>query len=113
VATSAAASSVSPPHTLVPADGIYAGWLSTLDEAGTETNRWPAAISIGTNPTFDGQVRTVEAYALDRTDLDLYGLHAAIDFAVRLRGTLRFDSIDALIEQMHEDVGQAREICAP
>jgi riboflavin kinase / FMN adenylyltransferase len=103
----------SPPHTLVPADGIYAGWLSTLDEAGTETNRWPAAISIGTNPTFDGQVRTVEAYALDRTDLDLYGLHAAIDFAVRLRGTLRFDSVDALIEQMHEDVGQAREICAP
>jgi riboflavin kinase / FMN adenylyltransferase len=102
----------SPPHTAVPADGIYAGWLATLDEAGTEMNRWPAAISIGSNPTFDGQVRTVEAYALDRTDLDLYGLHAAIDFAVRLRGTLRFDSIEALVEQMHLDVGQARGICA-
>jgi riboflavin kinase/FMN adenylyltransferase len=103
----------SPPHTAIPADGIYAGWLATLDEAGAEMNRWPAAISIGTNPTFDGQVRTVEAYALDRTDLDLYGLHAAIDFAVRLRGTLRFDSIDALVEQMRLDVDQARDICAP
>jgi riboflavin kinase/FMN adenylyltransferase len=102
----------SPPHTAIPADGIYAGWLATLDETGQETNRWPAAISIGTNPTFDGQARTVEAYALDRTDLDLYGLHAAIDFAVRLRGTLRFDSIGALVEQMHKDVAQAREICA-
>ncbi len=102
----------SPPHTAIPADGIYAGWLATLEGDGGEVNRWPAAISIGTNPTFDGQVRTVEAYALDRTDLDLYGLHAAIDFGVRLRGTLRFDSIEALVEQMHEDVAQAREICA-
>jgi riboflavin kinase/FMN adenylyltransferase len=102
----------SPPHTAIPADGIYAGWLATLGESGQETNRWPAAISIGTNPTFNGQDRTVEAYALDRTDLDLYGLHAAIDFAARLRGTLRFDSIDALVEQMRKDVDQAREICA-
>jgi riboflavin kinase / FMN adenylyltransferase len=101
----------SPPHTAIPADGIYAGWLAALDEAGDETSRWPAAISIGTNPTFNGQVRTVEAYALDRDDLDLYGLHAAIDFAVRLRGTLRFDSVDALVTQMHADVAQAREIC--
>ena len=101
----------SPPHTAIPADGVYAGWLATLDEAGLEVSRWPAAISIGTNPTFDGQVRTVEAYALDRTDLDLYGLHAAIDFAVRLRGTLRFDSVDALIEQMQVDVAQTRTIC--
>jgi riboflavin kinase / FMN adenylyltransferase len=101
----------SPPHTAIPADGIYAGWLAALDEAGDETSRWPAAISIGTNPTFDGQLRTVEAYALDRQDLDLYGVHAAIDFAVRLRGTLRFDSVDALVSQMHEDVDQAREIC--
>jgi riboflavin kinase / FMN adenylyltransferase len=101
----------SPPHTAIPADGIYAGWLAALDEAGQQTSRWPAAISIGTNPTFDGQVRTVEAYALDRDDLDLYGLHAAIDFAARLRGTLRFDSVDALVTQMHADVAQAREIC--
>jgi riboflavin kinase / FMN adenylyltransferase len=54
----------------------------------------------------------VEAYALDRTDLDLYGMHAAIDFAARLRGTLRFDSVDALVEQMHRDVDQVRELTA-
>jgi riboflavin kinase / FMN adenylyltransferase len=102
----------SPPHTAIPADGIYAGWLATLDEAGEETNRWPAAISIGTNPTFNGQVRTVEGYAIDRTDLDLYGLHAAIDFAARLRGTLRFESVDALVDQMRVDVDQARALLA-
>lgn len=101
----------SPPHTSIPADGIYAGWLAALDESGQQTSRWPAAISIGTNPTFNGQLRTVEAYALDREDLDLYGLHAAIDFAVRLRGTLKFDSVDALVAQMRVDVAQAREIC--
>jgi riboflavin kinase / FMN adenylyltransferase len=101
----------SPPHTAIPADGVYAGWLATLDEVGQETRRWPAAISIGTNPTFDGTVQTVEAYALAPHDLDLYGVHAAIDFGARLRGTLRFDSIEALVEQMHLDVAQTRELC--
>jgi riboflavin kinase / FMN adenylyltransferase len=99
-----------PPHTAIPADGIYAGWLATLDESGRDVERWPAAISIGTNPTFGEGERTVEAYALDRTDLDLYGVHAAIDFSARLRGTLRFDSVDALVEQMRRDVDQAREL---
>jgi riboflavin kinase / FMN adenylyltransferase len=102
----------SPPHTAIPADGVYAGWLAILDEVGQETRRWPAAISIGTNPTFDGTVQTVEAYALAPHDLDLYGVHAAIDFGARLRGTLRFDSIEALVEQMHLDVAQTRELCA-
>ena len=101
----------SPQHTAIPADGIYAGWLTMLDADGAPTAAWPAAISIGTNPTFDGQARTVEAYAIDQTGLDLYGQHAAIDFVARLRGTLKFDSVDALVEQMHEDVNQAREIC--
>jgi riboflavin kinase/FMN adenylyltransferase len=102
----------SPPHTAIPADGVYAGWLATLDENGGEARRWPAAISIGTNPTFDGTVRAVEAYALDRRDLDLYGVHAAIEFAQLLRGTLRFDSVEALVEQMHLDVDLARELTA-
>jgi riboflavin kinase/FMN adenylyltransferase len=101
----------SPPHTAIPADGVYAGWLAILDELGQETRRWPAAISIGTNPTFDGTVQTVEAYALAPHDLDLYGVHAAIDFGARLRGTLRFDSIEALVDQMHLDVAQTRELC--
>ncbi|HEY1000242.1 MAG TPA: bifunctional riboflavin kinase/FAD synthetase [Streptosporangiaceae bacterium] len=96
------------PHTATPADGVYAGWLASLDLDGAETARWPAAISVGTNPTFGIGDRTVEAYALDRDDLDLYGVHAAIDFTARLRGTERFDSVQALITQMHEDVAQAR-----
>jgi riboflavin kinase / FMN adenylyltransferase len=101
-----------PPHTAIPADGVYAGWLNRLDGEGDVdcAERWPAAISIGTNPTFGEGQRTVEAYALDRSDLDLYGVHAAIDFVERLRGTLRFDSVDALVEQMARDVDQARRL---
>lgn len=98
-----------PHYTAIPADGVYAGWL-VCDSADYPKARWPAAISIGTNPTFDGSERTVEAYALDRTDLDLYGEHVGVDFTVRLRDTLKFESIEALIEQMHRDVDQAREI---
>jgi riboflavin kinase/FMN adenylyltransferase len=98
------------PHTAIPADGVYAGWLAVLDEEGRELPRWPAAISVGTNPTFDGQDRVVEAYALDRDDLELYGAHVAVDFAARLRGMERFDSPAALAEQMRRDVDQARAI---
>jgi riboflavin kinase / FMN adenylyltransferase len=101
-----------PPHTAIPADGIYAGWLTSLDLDGTETGRWPAAISVGTNPTFGDGERTVEAYALDRDDLDLYGVHAAIDFAARLRGNERFGTVDALVAQMRKDVNQARALTA-
>jgi riboflavin kinase/FMN adenylyltransferase len=99
-----------PPHTATPADGVYAGWLTSLDLDGAEVSRWPAAISVGTNPTFGAGERTVEAYALDRDDLDLYGTHAAIDFTARLRGTERFDSVQGLVTQMHEDVAQARTL---
>jgi riboflavin kinase/FMN adenylyltransferase len=101
-----------PPHTATPADGVYAGWLTSLDLGGTEVSRWPAAISVGTNPTFGAGERTVEAYALDRDDLDLYGTHAAIDFTARLRGTERFESVEALVIQMREDVDQARHLTA-
>jgi riboflavin kinase/FMN adenylyltransferase len=101
-----------PPHTATPADGVYAGWLTSLGLDGSEDSRWPAAISVGTNPTFGIGDRTVEAHALDRDDLDLYGAHAAIDFAARLRGTERFDSVEALVTQMREDVIQARALTA-
>jgi riboflavin kinase / FMN adenylyltransferase len=99
-----------PAHTAIPADGIYAGWLSSLDSAGVETQRWPAAISVGTNPTFDGRFRTVEAYALDRDDLDLYGARVAVDFVARLRATLKFASVDELVAQMHVDVDDVRHL---
>jgi len=99
-----------PEDTAIPVDGVYAGWLTSLDPAGEETERWPAAISVGTNPTFGGGERTVEAHALDRDDLDLYGTQVAADFVARLRATLKFDSVDALVAQMHVDVGDARRL---
>jgi riboflavin kinase/FMN adenylyltransferase len=89
---------------------VYAGWLARLASDGSETERWPAAISVGSNPTFDGQERTVEAYALDRDDLDLYGAHVAADFTARLRPTLKFTSVDELVAQMHVDVSDARRL---
>lgn len=99
-----------PPRTVVPADGVYAGWLARLDAGGHEEERWPAAISVGTNPTFDGREQTVEAYALDRDDLDLYGVHVAVDFVARLRGMVRYESAAALAEQMRRDVDEARAL---
>ncbi|MBJ7885999.1 riboflavin kinase, partial [Bacillaceae bacterium HSR45] len=67
-------------------------------------------ISVGTNPTFDIPERTVEAYVLDRDDLELYGERVAIEFVDRLRGNVKFDSIDELIEQMHADVAASRPV---
>ena len=98
------------PFAAVPADGVYAGWLVLDVDRPEKSQRLPAAISIGTNPTFDGVDRRVEAYALDRDDLDLYGTHVAVEFAARIRDTLKFDSIDALLDRMADDVKVAREI---
>ncbi len=94
----------------VPADGVYAGWLVRAGVDGEPGERLPAAISVGTNPTFDGQVRRVEAYVLDRDDLELYGEIVALEFVERLRATLKFDGIDDLIRQMALDVTRCREV---
>ena len=92
----------------VPADGVYAGWLTRLDVP--DAPRWPAAISVGTNPTFNGVERRVEAYVLDRDDLELYGVEVAIEFYARLRGQVKYAGREALVEQMHADVEQARHL---
>ncbi|WIY81575.1 bifunctional riboflavin kinase/FAD synthetase [Propionimicrobium sp. PCR01-08-3] len=91
-----------------PADGVYAGWLRRLDEPSAL--RLPAAISVGTNPTFDGLERRVESYVLDRTDLELYGIEISVEFVKQLRGQVRFLSVDELIEQMSKDVAATRNI---
>ena len=96
-----------PPGMAVPADGVYAGWVTRLD---IPSPRWPAAISVGTNPTFGGMERRVEAYVLDRDDLELYDVEIAIDFYARLRGQVKYAGRDALIRQMHADVEQARHL---
>lgn len=92
----------------IPVDGVYAGWLVRADG-----DTLPAAISIGTNPTFGGTTRRVEAYALDRDDLELYGEHVGVEFADRLRDTLTFAGVEPLVEQMGRDVDQARALTAP
>jgi riboflavin kinase/FMN adenylyltransferase len=98
----------------VPLDGVYAGWLTVLESApGAPAygESLPAAISVGSNPTFDGVDRRVESYVLDRDDLELYGALIAVDFVARLRGSqIRFDTIDDLLVQMKADVDAARAL---
>ena len=104
-----------------PADGVYAGWLRRLDTAdpsdpvdptdGTDAGLLPAAISVGTNPTFEGErERRVESYVLDRDDLELYGVEVEVSFVARIRGMLRFDSIEELVATMAQDVARTRSV---
>lgn len=87
-----------------PDDGVYAGWLRDRGR------RYPAAISVGDNPTFDGVAKKqVEAYVLDE-DMDLYGHVVDVEFVQRLRGMVAFAGIEPLIEQMRADIEQTRQI---
>jgi len=88
----------------VPADGVYACWF--VHSSG---RRLPAAVSVGTNPTFSGRERRVEAFVLD-VDEDFYGQRVALDFVTRVRGQLKFDSSDALVVEMHRDVEKVRAL---
>jgi riboflavin kinase/FMN adenylyltransferase len=88
----------------VPADGVYACWFVHSDG-----RRLPAAVSVGTNPTFSGNERRVEAFVLD-VDEDFYGQRVALDFVTRVRGQERFESSAALVEQMHLDVDGIRKL---
>ncbi|MEV7609304.1 bifunctional riboflavin kinase/FAD synthetase [Microbacterium sp. NPDC089320] len=91
----------------VPADGVYAGWL--IDhETGL---RHRAAISVGTNPTFDDVLeRQVEAHVIGETDLDLYGHDVTVEFVERLRGMVAFEGIEKLKSQMTSDVSDAESV---
>ena len=97
-----------PANRACPADGVYAGWVWRRDAPDAE--RWPAAISVGTNPTFDGVQRRVEAHVLGRDDLDLYGVPIMVEFAERIRGQVRFGGPDALVAQLREDVARCRDL---
>ena len=91
------------PDVAVPADGVYAGWVIRADG-----DRLPAAISVGTNPTFDGVQRRIESYVLDRTDLELYGETIGVDFVEHLRGQVRFTGVDDLKATVADDVSRTR-----
>jgi riboflavin kinase/FMN adenylyltransferase len=92
-------------YAAIPADGIYACWFTNRGR------RMRAAVSVGTNPTFSGRERRVEAFVLD-FDGDLYGQRASLDFVTRLRDMERFDTVGALVDQLHVDVRQTSEILA-
>ena len=92
-----------PRYAAVPADGIYAGWFIHQGE------RRQAAVSVGTNPTFSGRERRVEAFVLD-IDQDLYGQRVAVDFVARLRDMEKFESVEALVSRVRDDVVRTREV---
>ena len=109
---------IAPPmYSAIPADGVYAAWFTVLGRQGPAAQagpllpgeRYPSAVSIGTNPTFSGRTRTVEAFVLD-AEADLYGQHVAVDFIARIRGQAKFGAVDDLIEAMGRDTDRARAI---
>lgn len=99
-----------PPYAAIPGDGIYACWFTHRRRGSTEPGcTRPAAVSIGSNPTFSGTERTVEAFVLD-VNADFYGEQVDLDFVRRLRPMIRFDTVDELIGQMRRDVADTREV---
>ena len=87
---------------VVPSHGVYAAWA----------HGHPAAVNVGVRPMFEtGRGLLIEAYLIDYEG-DLYGEALRVAFIERLRGERRFDSVEALIEQMELDVERTREICA-
>jgi riboflavin kinase/FMN adenylyltransferase len=95
-----------PRYAAVPADGVYSCWFV---RAADSSRRLPAAVSVGSNPTFSGRERTVEAFVLD-VDEDFYGQHVALDFVGRLRDQIRFATPADLVEQIDDDVARTRDI---
>ena len=100
-----------PDHALVyPSHGIYA--CRAAVELDGEWRWWPAAVNVGVRPTFvTGRGVLVEAFLLD-FDGDLYDRELRLAFLERLRGERRFDSVEALVEQMHRDVEETRAVAA-
>jgi riboflavin kinase/FMN adenylyltransferase len=91
------------PHAAVPADGVYAAWLQVGDR------RSPAAVSVGTNPTFEGKERRIEAFALDGGG-NFYGRRVAVDFVERLRGMWKFESIELMMAEIDRDISRTHAI---
>lgn len=87
---------------MLPADGVYAGWLWV---GGT---RYPAAHSVGTNDSVGEVPRLVESHVIGRTDLDLYDQLATVEYLEQIRGWAKFESMDALVRQIGADVESAR-----
>ncbi len=89
---------------LVPADGVYAGFLNV------EGERHPAAISVGINPQFSGERQRVEVYVLNRSDLELYGASVDVEFVELIRSQEVFESLDGYLAQIAIDVASISEL---
>nr|WP_238529300.1 bifunctional riboflavin kinase/FAD synthetase [Dietzia alimentaria] len=101
-------------YTAVPADGVYAGWFTVMDDGPLDGSivpgrRYAAAVSVGTNPTFGDAARSVEAFVLDEV-ADLYGRIAAVDFVDHVRSMEKFSSVDELLVAMGRDVDRTRAV---
>src|SRR5699024_11555924 len=96
------------PQVIVPAERFYAGWPTSSGEGQS----YPAASSVGTNPTFEGCTRRVEAHVLDKEfgSFDVYDRQMTLEFVSRIRRQVAFTDMDGLIEQMHEDIADVREV---
>jgi riboflavin kinase/FMN adenylyltransferase len=93
----------SPQYTALPADGVYAGHFVIGER------QLPAAVSVGSNPTFSGTERTVEAYVLDIEE-NFYGHEVGVDFVARLRAQERYDGLPALVAAIENDVARTRAL---
>jgi riboflavin kinase/FMN adenylyltransferase len=94
----------------LPLDGVYSGWLYA------DSRRYPAALSVGINETFQAVPRLVEGYVLDQTDLDLYGKIVDFEYVDFVRATEKFDGVESLIEAINRDIDVVRNqlgLCWP
>ena len=88
----------------LPVDGVYAGWLYADDE------RYPAALSVGINETFQAVPRLIEAHVIDQAGLDLYDKVVSLEYVEYIRPAAKFDGVDSLVAEINRDLDKCRSI---
>jgi riboflavin kinase/FMN adenylyltransferase len=88
----------------LPLDAVYAGWLYVGEE------RYPAALSVGINDTFQAVPRLVEAHVIDETTLDLYDKIVTLEYVAFIRRAAKFDGLESLVEAINNDISTIRNI---
>lgn len=88
----------------LPLDGVYAGWLYADDE------RYPAALSVGINETFQAVPRLIEAHVIDRNDIDLYDKVVSLEYVDFVRPAAKFDGVESLVAEINRDLAKCRVI---
>jgi riboflavin kinase/FMN adenylyltransferase len=88
----------------LPVDGVYAGWLYA------DSERYPAALSVGINETFQAVPRLIEAHVIDRTDLDLYDKVVSLEYVAHIRPSAKFDGVESLVAEINRDLEKCRTI---